>query len=68
MTFLTYTEEEKELLDSRFATLVMNMQYIASHLPREHVLYPMMEKPIYDDFETLIAGTIEDNDNEPTIN
>ena len=67
-TIRIYTEEEIDLLDSRFATLMINMQYIASRLPREAVLYPMMDKPIYYDFETLIAGTLEDQGDEPTIN
>lgn len=48
-------------LDSRYAALRYNLDFIANHLDRTSALYPMMARVIYEDFETLVATTIEDH-------
>ena len=57
-----YTSAEAIIRDRRFVILKSNLDFIAHNYPRSKVLYPLMDKPIYQDFETLIAGAIEDND------
>ncbi len=63
-----YTSEQTRIRDSRFHTLKCNLNYLAYNFPRSKVLYPLMDRPIYQDFETLIASAIEDcdpiNDND----
>ncbi len=56
----SYTAEQKALLDSRFRALRYNLDYIANQLDRTAALYPMMTRVVYEDFETLVATTIED--------
>ena len=56
----TYTPEQKALLDSRYRALRYNLDFIANRLDRTSALYPMMARVVYQDFETLIATTIED--------
>jgi len=48
-------------LDSRYTALRYNLDFIANHLDRTSALYPMMARVIYEDFETLVATTIEDH-------
>ena len=57
-----YTSDEARIRDSRLTVLKSNLDFIAYNYPRSKVLYPLMDKPIYQDFETLIAGAIEDSD------
>ena len=57
-----YDKTLAELMDSRCMTVKCNLDVISKQHPRAAVLYPMMEKTIYLDFETLIATTIEDAD------
>lgn len=56
----SYTADQKALLDSRYRALRYNLDYIANQLDRTSALYPMMARVVYEDFETLIATTIED--------
>ncbi len=58
----TYDMNLACLMDSRFMALKCNLDFIATQYERTMVLYPMMERPIYQDFEILVATTIEDAD------
>ncbi len=56
----TYDMNLAYLMDCRFMALKCNLDFIATQYERSKVLYPMMERPIYQDFEILVATTIED--------
>lgn len=53
-----YDMNQAYLMDCRFGTMKSNLDYIFHQYPRAQVLYPMMEKTIYKDFETLLSATI----------
>ena len=62
MTTKQNTQDQIQRMESRFTILRANLDYIANQFPRSQVLYPMMNRVIYQDFEVLIATTIQDAD------
>jgi len=57
-----YSPDEARIRDGRYTALKSNLEFLAHHYPRCRVLYPLMDKTVYQDFETLIAVTLEDSD------
>ena len=55
-------DDDKHIRDGRYGVLKSNLEFIAHHYPRVKVLYPLMDSVAWQDFETLIAAAIEDND------
>lgn len=62
-----YSEEQWQIYATRFDFLLSNLVHLANDYPRATVLYPMMDKPIYHDFETLVAVTLDDTGKSPTL-
>lgn len=46
--------------DMRFQSFLMKLTNISNLYPREKYLYPLMDKVIFQDFETAMSSTIVD--------
>ncbi len=57
-----FRTDEARIRDGRYNALRSNLDFLAHNYPRVKVLYPLMDKTIYQDFETLISGALEDSD------
>lgn len=63
MTTRDYSESEKQSYDLRFMHFIIDLNDIWNFQPREQYLYTLMDKVVFEDFETAVEGTILDFEN-----
>lgn len=55
-----YKHIEKMEYDLRFQAFLTNIMNISNLYPRDHHLYPLMDKVAFKDLETAMISTIQD--------